>query len=88
MPHQVVALGSKAGFDNFGDIMIAFGNHSEQETTRLVEQAEQAQQEYLQLLKFLGKSREYSSRLTSDEFFQEIQKFLAVMKIAVATKKK
>jgi hypothetical protein len=84
----VASMGSKAGVDQFGDIMLAFATKSENLAVQLQEQADHAQREYIELLKYLGKSREFAARLSSDEFFAEIQKFLTTMKVCVAVKKK
>lgn len=70
----------------FGEIMTAFNARAEQQSTQLFEQAEHAQREYTQLLRFLGKSKEYAVRLASDEFFAEINKFLGSMKLSLVAK--
>ena len=66
--------------------MTAFNARAEQQSTQLFEQAEHAQREYTQLLRYLGKSKEYAVRLASDEFFAEINKFLASMKLSLVAK--
>lgn len=72
----LVAVASDAALDPFPRIMNSFNSSAENLATQLNENAENASNKYMELVKYMGKSKEYASRLTSEDFFKELQGFL------------